>query len=104
MTIAGEASAACDSADCVPNVARNVVEAAPCEPRPSYVFGLDTNGGTLICARWGAWGGGGAWVARREVALPCGRAGDPGEEAFAGNDLQPRTPGIPLKCAKIHGA
>jgi len=104
MTIAGEASAACDSADCVPNVARNVVEAAPCEPRPSYVFGLDTNGGTLICAAWGAWVRVGPLIGTREVALPCERPGDTAQEPLAGNDLQPRTPGIPLKCAKIHGA
>jgi hypothetical protein len=104
LTFAGEASAYCDAADCVPNVAHNVVEGAACEPRPSFVFGLDANGGTLICAAWGAWVRVGPLIGTRELALPCERPGDTAQEPLAGNDLQPRTPGIPLKCAKINGA
>jgi hypothetical protein len=104
IPLAGEASAACDSADCVPNVARNVIEGGPCEPRPSFVFGMDGNGGTLICAAWGTWVRVGPLIGTREVALPCDRPGDTAQEPLAGNDLQPRTPGIPLNCAKMYGA
>ena len=100
----GEAAAACDSADCVPNVARNVVEGAPCAPRRSYVFGLDSNHGTLICATPGVWVRVGPLVGERELALPCDRPGDTAQQPLAGNDLQPRTPGVPLKCADMNGA
>ena len=104
MPLAGEVSAACDSADCVPNVARNVVEGAPCQPRPSFVFGLDANRGTLICAAWGRWARVGPLIGTRELALPCERPGDTAQEPLAGNDLQPRTPGVPLQCAAMNGA
>ncbi|OBB71971.1 hypothetical protein A5759_21690 [Mycobacterium sp. 852014-52144_SCH5372336] len=102
--LADEVSAACDSADCVPNVAHNVVEGTPCQPRPSFVFGLDANRGTLICAAHGAWVRVGPLIGTRELALPCERPGDTAQEPLAGNDLQPRTPGVPLKCAHINGA
>jgi hypothetical protein len=104
IPLAGEASAACDAADCVPNVARNVVEGAPCEPRPSFVFGLDSGRSTLICAASGAWVRVGPLIGTRELALPCDTPGETAQEPLAGNDLQPRTPGIPLKCAEINGA
>jgi hypothetical protein len=104
IPLAGEASAYCDSADCVPNVARNVVEGAPCVPRRSFVFGLDSAGGTLICAAQGVWVRVGPLIGTRELALPCDRPGDSAQQPLAGNDLQPRTPGIPLKCAEINGA
>ena len=55
ISLAGEASAFCDAADCVPNVARNVVAGAPCTPAPGFVFGLDSDGETLICASQGMW-------------------------------------------------
>lgn len=104
-SLAGESSAACDAADCVPNVARNVVEGAPCAPRPSFVFGFDSELRTLICAAQGVWVPVGPLVGEREVALPCDRPGDTAQQPLAGNDLQPlRTPGVPLKCAQINGA
>ncbi len=105
MPLAGAGSAACDSADCGPNVARNVVEGAPCEPRPSFVFGLDAGRGTLICAAQGVWVRVGPLVGTRELALPCERVGDTAQEPLGGNDLQPqRIPGVPLRCAEMHGA
>jgi hypothetical protein len=55
IPIAGKASAFCDAADCVPNVTRNVVESTPCVPQPVYVFGLDSNSRTFVCATTGAW-------------------------------------------------
>lgn len=105
IPFAGEASAACDSADCVPNVAGNVVERAPCAPRPSYVFGLDSNRSTLICASQGVWVRVGPLVGEREVTQPCDRPGDTAQQPLAGNDLQLlRTPGVPLRCAEVNNA
>jgi hypothetical protein len=46
----------------------------------------------------------GPLVGEREVALPCDRPGDTAQQPLAGNDLQPRTPSLPLKCAEISGA
>jgi hypothetical protein len=105
ISLAGESTAACDSADCVPNVARNVVAGTPCTPGPSFVFGLDSAGGTLICAATGSWVRVGPLVGTREVSLPCERPGDSAQQPLAGNDLQLiRTPGVPLKCADVNGA
>jgi len=101
MPVAGPASAACDSADCVPNVALNVVAGAPCTPRPSFVFGLDSANGTLICAANGVWVPVGPLIGAREVAQPCDRLGDTAQEPLSGNDLQPRVPGIPLRCGEV---
>ena len=98
IPFAGEASAFCDSADCVPNVARNVAEGAPCTPGPSYVFGLDSNRNTLICAAQAMWVRVGPLIGTRELALPCD------QQPWTTNDLQARTPGVPLKCAEINGA
>jgi hypothetical protein len=102
IPVAGEVSADCDAAGCVPNVTRNVVEGAPCTPRPSFVFGLDSDLGTLICAPNGMWVRVGPLVGEREIAVPCDRVGDTAQEPLAGNDLQPRTPGVPLKCAALN--
>lgn len=104
IPFAAEASAICDAADCVPNVARNVVEGAPCAPGPSFVFGLDSEHRTLICAAQGAWVRVGPLIGTRELALPCDRAGDTAQQPFTTNDLQPRTPGVPLTCADTNGA
>lgn len=104
MPLTGEASAVCDAADCVPNVARNVVEGAPCTPRPSFVFGLDSDLRTFICSAQGVWVRVGPLVGERELALPCDRPGDTAQQPLAGNDLQPRTPGVPLKCGEINSA
>jgi hypothetical protein len=105
IPLAGVASAVCDSADCVPNVARNVAAGAPCAPSPSFVFGLDSDRNTLICAAQGMWVGVGPLVGEREVAQPCDRPGDTAQQPLAGNDLQlMRTPGVPLRCAELNNA
>jgi hypothetical protein len=105
IPLAGEASAVCDALDCVPNVARNVVAGAPCTPAPSFVFGLGSDGSTLICASQGSWVGVGPLVGEREVTQPCDRLGDSAQQPLAGNDLQlMRTPGVPLRCAEINNA
>jgi hypothetical protein len=105
ISLAGESSAACDAVDCVPNVARNVVAGAPCTPAPSFVFGLDANRGTLICAAQGMWVRVGPLVGEREVTQPCDRPGDTAQQPLAGNDLQlMRTPGVPLRCAELNNA
>ena len=105
ISLAGHASAACDAVDCVPNVARNVVAGAPCAPAPSFVFGLDANRGTLICAAQGMWVRVGPLVGEREVTQPCDRPGDTAQQPLAGNDLQlMRTPGVPLRCAELNNA
>ena len=105
ISLAGESSAACDAVDCVPNVARNVVAGAPCAPAPSFVFGLDANRGTLICAAQGMWVRVGPLVGEREVTQPCDRPGDTAQQPLAGNDLQlMRTPGVPLRCAELNNA
>jgi len=105
LPLAGEASAVCDAAECVPNVARNVVEGAPCVPRPSFVFGFDADLRTLICASQGTWVGVGPLVGEREVTQRCNRLGDTAQQPWAGNDLQLlRTPGVPLRCAEINSA
>lgn len=105
ISLTGEASAACDSADCVPNVARNVVAGAPCTPAPGFVFGLDAEHGTLICASQGMWIPVGPLVGEREVAQPCDREGDTAQQPLAGNDLQlMRVRGTPLRCAQINSA
>jgi len=103
IPLAGQTSAACDAADCVPNVARNVVEGAPCTPRPSFVFGFDSELRTLICASQGVWVGVGPLVGEREVTMACDRAGDTAQQPLAGNDLQlMRTQGVPLRCAAVN--
>ncbi|RDH78377.1 hypothetical protein DVS77_10850 [Mycolicibacterium moriokaense] len=100
ISVAGQASAYCDSAECVPNVARGVVAGAPCPPGRSYVFGLDSQQNTLICAAWGQWAPTGPLIGERDVALPCAQEGATAQEPLSGNDLQTRVPGIPLQCAK----
>jgi hypothetical protein len=105
ISLASESSAVCDAAGCVPNVARNVAEGAPCAPAPSFVFGLGSDGGTLICASWGSWVRVGPLVGEREVTQPCDRPGDTAQQPLAGNDLQlMRTPGVPLRCVEINNA
>jgi hypothetical protein len=105
ISLAGQSSAVCDAADCVPNVARNAVDGAPCAPRPSFVFGFDQDLRTLICAAQGMWVRVGPLVGEREVTTPCDRPGDTAQQPLAGNDLQLlRTPGVPLRCAEVNGA
>lgn len=100
IPFAGNALAVCDAADCVPNVARDVVEGAPCSPRPSYVFGLDSDHRTLICAANAVWVPTGPLIGERQVSQPCDRLGATAQQPIAGNDLQPPTFGIPIWCAQ----
>lgn len=105
ISLAGESSAVCDQADCVPNVARNVVAGAPCTPSPSFVFGLDAGHGTLICTPQATWVPVGPLVGERDVTMPCDAPGSTAQQPLAGNDLQlMRTRGVPLKCAQINSA
>jgi hypothetical protein len=92
MLPAGLASAFCDAADCVPNVARNVVPGAPCEPHHLYDFGLDSNSRTYVCSLVGVWTPAGPLVGVREVALPC--------DAMDQSAQEPD--GTPLKCAQVN--
>ncbi|MGH3674894.1 MAG: hypothetical protein ACRDU5_03985 [Mycobacterium sp.] len=95
IPFAGNASAYCYSADCVPNVARNVVEGTPCvlQPRRAFAFGLDSTGATLVCNAAGVWAGAGPLVGIYNVALPCPAVG----LSAQGSD------GIPLQCADMGG-
>lgn len=92
MFPAGKASAFCDAADCVPNVAPNVVAGAPCEPHHLYAFGLDSNSGTYVCTLAGVWTPAGPLVGLRDVALPC--------DALNQSAQQPD--GVPLKCVQVN--
>jgi hypothetical protein len=55
IPFAGSASAVCYSADCVPNVTRNVVPGGPCTPSKYFAFGLDAGGTTFVCTTAGMW-------------------------------------------------
>ncbi|OBK76740.1 hypothetical protein A5651_05800 [Mycobacterium sp. 1274761.0] len=63
----------CYSADCVPNVARNVVAGGPCEPLPRrlYAYGLEPGGATVICSAAGVWEPTGPLIGVYNVALSC---------------------------------
>src|SRR5579884_1948960 len=92
MFPAGKASAFCDAADCVPNVARDVVPGLPCESRHFYVFGLDSNSRTYVCNLASVWTPTGPLVGIREVALAC--------DAMDQSAQEPD--GTPLKCAQVN--
>jgi hypothetical protein len=55
ISLAGTASAVRYSAECVPNVARNVMPGAPCVPGKFFNYGLDAAGDTLVCNKVGVW-------------------------------------------------
>lgn len=72
--LAGNASAdPCYSAECVPNVARNVVEGGPCVPQPrrAFAYGLEADGATVVCNAAGVWVAAGPLVGVYDVAMPC---------------------------------
>lgn len=94
ITPAGDASAFCDAADCVANVARNVVGGAPCVPQPEFDFGLDSKSRTFVCARTGTWLSAGPLVGLRDVAQPCDAKDQSAQDSN----------GIPLLCASINGS
>lgn len=86
IPVAGKASAYCDAADCVPNVARNVVGGAPCVPQPAYDFGLSADSRTFVCTTAGTWQPVGRLVGLRSVGLPCDAVNDSAQDS-AGNAL-----------------
>jgi hypothetical protein len=88
----GKASAFCDSVDCVPNVARNVVPGAPCDPQPLFDFGLDSSSKALVCTTDGVWVAVGPLVGVREVTLACD----------AMNQSAQTPAGAPLWCAQVN--
>jgi hypothetical protein len=74
VLLAGNASADwCYSADCVPNVARNAIEGAPCVPAPrrAFAFGLKPDGGTVVCNSAGVWAAAGPLIGVYNVTMPC---------------------------------
>ncbi|TGD88251.1 hypothetical protein BayCH28_10845 [Mycolicibacterium sp. CH28] len=99
IPLAAQSSASpCLAANCVPNVTQNVVGGATCTPRISFVFGLDSENRTLICAASGVWVSTGPLVGEAHVSLPCASPGDTAQERLSGNDLEIQAPGIPLQC------
>jgi hypothetical protein len=95
---APSSATSCHSASCVPNVAQNVVGGTPCTPSPSFVFGLDAQNGTLICAASGAWMPTGPLVGEAQVGLSCSTPGATAQERMAANDWHIKVPGVPLQC------
>ena len=104
LPFAPESAAACDSADCLPGVARNVVAGAPCAPSTTFVFGLTADKSTLICSAHGVWVATGPLIGEAAVSLPCAVPGTNGQIRLSGNTLQPQTPGIPVQCVGPVGA
>jgi hypothetical protein len=72
---AAPAAAVCYSADCVPNVARDVSAGTPCAPRKYFNYGLAADGATLVCNRIGEWTATGPLIGIYNVALSCATAG-----------------------------
>lgn len=74
ILFAGNASADwCYSADCVPNVARNVGQGGPCVPQPrrAFAYGLEPNGATVVCNAAGTWAAAGSLIGVYNVTMPC---------------------------------
>ena len=74
VAFAGNATADwCYSADCVPNVARNVSAGGPCEPQPrrTFAYGLQPDGGTVVCSAAGVWVAAGPLIGVYNVTMPC---------------------------------
>ena len=93
IALPGTASAYCDSAQCVPNVARNVVAGWPCAPNKYFAYGLDSAGGTLICASTGLWTPTWPLVGLYDASLPCPVL----NQSAQGSD------GVPFVCADMGG-
>ena len=104
LPFVAESSAACDSANCLPGVARNVVAGAPCTPSVAFVFGLTADNSTLICSAHGAWVPTGPLIGEAQVALPCAVPGTNGQIRLSGSTLQTQVPGIPVQCVGPAGA
>ena len=104
LTFAPQSAAACDSADCLPGVARNVVAGTPCTPSTTFVFGLTADKSTLICSAHAVWVPTGPLLGEAAVSLPCAVPGTNGQIRLSGNTMQPQTPGIPVQCVGPVGA
>ncbi|MBB3603979.1 hypothetical protein FHT40_003640 [Mycolicibacterium sp. BK556] len=104
IPLAAPASAtSCHSASCVPNVAKNVVNGTPCTPSPSFVFGMDAQNGTLICAASGVWMSTGPLTGEAENSLPCTTPGTTAQQRMAGDEWEVKVPGVPLLCSVASG-
>ena len=104
LPFAPAASAACNSADCLPGVARNVVAGAPCTPSIAFVFGLAADKSTLICSAQGVWVPTGPLIGEAQVGLRCAVPGTTAQVRLSGNTLQPQLGGIPVQCVGPAGA
>ena len=71
LLLAPGASAVCYSADCVPNVARNIREGTPCRPGKFFNYGLDSRGETFVCNKIGVFTAAGPLIGIYNVALDC---------------------------------
>lgn len=74
IPLAGNAfGAPCYSAECVPNVARNVVEGGACVPQPrrAFAYGLEPDGATVVCNAAGVWVSAGPLVGVYNVSTAC---------------------------------
>ena len=79
----------CDGADCVPYVDRDVAAGSSCHFQSRYPFGLDAEGGTLICNAMNEWVPTAPLIGVRFDRAPC----DGSKPGMAqGPD------GIPLSC------
>jgi hypothetical protein len=76
----------------VPNVARDVVQGAPCVAQGLYDFGLDSDGRTFVCSTANAWAPAGPLVGVRDIPIPCSV---PDSSAQQYN-------GVPLQCVQIN--
>ncbi|MCW2689231.1 MAG: hypothetical protein JWR37_4121 [Mycobacterium sp.] len=88
---AGNASGSpswCDGAGCVPWVARDAVQGAPCISRTRNAFGLDSSGRTFDCAMTGKWVPTKPLIGVRPQGAPCFGSGG---SAQTGD-------GIPMTC------
>ncbi len=104
ITSAPAASASCDSASCLPNVARNVAAGTPCTPSMNFVFGLDAAGNTVICSAAGSWRPTGPLIGEAAPGLRCATLGSTAQTRLSGNTLQVQVPGIPLQCVGQPGS
>lgn len=104
LPFAPAASAACDAADCLPGVARNVVPGATCTPSIAFVFGLTADKNTLICSAHGVWVHTGPLIGEAQVSLPCAVPGTNAQVRLSGNTLEPQLGGIPVQCVGPAGA
>ncbi|MCV7303013.1 hypothetical protein H7J93_25645 [Mycobacterium barrassiae] len=93
IPLAGPASAVCYEADCVPNVARNIMAGAPCRPGKFFNYGLDADGDTFVCNKIGVWTAAGPLIGVYNVALPCKIEGTSAQ----GSD------GVAFQCADMGG-